>query len=216
MNDEGDLVFEDIEDHRADPFETLATRELRATLDALLSKLGGKPEQVLRMRFGLDLDDPLTLEEVGLQFDLTRERIRQIESKALKRLDQRLHREALRGWVREQEPDEDPSAGEIGAPDASDHGRASLAASSEQAVEPTRRSAIRRNRSGDQGRQPSAIDRLIAQAVELGIAVEDNQGGGDRSTWVNLIEVNDAPTRALVRKLIAIGFEYWPGKGYWR
>lgn len=216
MDDEGDLVFESIEDHRADPFETLAARELRATLDALLSKVGGKPERVLRMRFGLQLEDPLTLEEVGLQFGLTRERIRQIESKALKRLDRRLHRKMLRGWLREEEPEETPPAEEVGEPDTGDHGQASRAASSERAVEAARKPAAGRSNTPDHNRQSSAVDRLIAQAVDLGIAVDDDQSGGTRSTWVNMTEAHDAPTRALVSKLIAIGFEYWPGKGYWR
>ena len=216
MDDEGDLVFESIEDHRADPFETLAARELRATLDALLSKLGGKPERVLRMRFGLGLDDPLTLEEVGLQFGLTRERIRQIESKALKRLDHRLHRKMLRGWLREEGPEETLPAEVVGEPDTGDHGQASRAASSERAVEAARKPAAGRSNTPDHNRQSSAVDRLIAQAVDLGIAVDDDQSGGTRSTWVNMTESHDAPTRALVCKLIAMGFEYWPGKGYWR
>lgn len=215
-DDDGDLVFECIEDHRPDPFETLAAKELRSTLEVLLSKLGEKPERVLRMRFGLGVDDPLTLEEVGLQFDVTRERIRQIESKALKRLDQRLHREMLLGWLREEEPEEQPSADEAEEPGANDEDQAQQTTSSAPAVEPTRKLAARPSDERGQSQQPSAIDRLIAQAVDLGISVDDHRSGGNRSTWVNMTEARDAPTRALVRKLIAMGFEYWPGKGYWR
>lgn len=88
--------------------------------------------------------------------------------------------------------------------------------SSAPAAEPARKSAARPSKERGQSQQPSAIDRLIAQAVDLGISVEDDRSGGNRSTWVNMTEARDAPTRALVRKLIAIGFEYWPGKGYWR
>lgn len=207
VDDEGDLVFEAIEDHHADPFETLARRELRATLDAFLSKLGGKPERVLRMRFGLGLDDPCTLEEVGLQFDLTRERIRQIESKALKRLDRRLHRKMLRGWLHEKDPE-----GAL----PNDEGEETDTSESRQVSTAAKKPAPRRSTAPDQSGQPSAIDLLIAQAVDLGIPVEDDQSGGTRSTWVNLTEAHNAVTRALVRKLIAMGFEYWPGRGYWR
>jgi RNA polymerase primary sigma factor len=215
VDDEGDLIFESIEDHHADPFETLATRELCATLDTLLSKLGGKPERVLRMRFGLGLDDPRTLEEVGLQFCLTRERIRQIESKALKRLDRRLHREMLRGWLREKDPGEALPNNEGEETDTSESRQASRGTSSAQGEE-AENPAPRRSTAPDQSRQPSAIDMLIAQAVDLGISVEDDQSGGTRSTWVNMTEAHTAVTRALVRKLVAVGFEYWPGKGYWR
>ena len=105
---------------------------------------------------------------------------------------------------------------EVGEPDTGDHGQASRDASSEQAIEAARKPAARRSNTQDHNRQPSAVDQLIAQAVELGIAVEDDQSGGTRSTWVNMTEAHDAPTRALLRKLIAMGFEYWPGKGYWR
>jgi RNA polymerase primary sigma factor len=181
VDDEGDLIFESIEDHHADPFETLATREFRATLEALLSKLGGKPERVLRMRFGLGLDDPCTLEEVGLQFGLTRERIRQIESQALKRLDRRLHRKMLRGWLREKDPGEALPNDEGEETDTSESRQASRGTSSAQ-VEEAENPAPRRSTAPDQSRQPSAIDILIAQAVDLGISVEDDQSGGARST----------------------------------
>ena len=129
---DSDSIVERIEDPHADPFEAVAARELRATLEAMLSKLGGKPERVLRMRFGLALGlcDPLTLEEIGLQFDLTRERIRQIESKALKRLDQQCHREMLRGWVREAESDKKKSSGANEVPDEDYEDEAPKAASS--------------------------------------------------------------------------------------
>ena len=60
------------------------------------------------------------------------------------------------------------------------------------------------------------MDRLLAEAAELGIPIENDRGGESGSTWVNLIEASDARTRALLRKLVAHGFEYWPGKGYWR
>ena len=218
VDSDGDSIVERIEDPHADPFEIVAARELRATLETMLSKLGGKPERVLRMRFGLalGLDDPLTLEEIGLQFDLTRERIRQIESKALKRLDQRRHREMLHGWVRGAESDKKASSGENEAPDENDEGEAPKAASLKSVAEAASKTQPRPSVYGGQSQQPSAIDRLLAQATELSIPVEDDRSGGSGSAWVSVIEAHDAPTRALVRKLIAQGFEYWPGKGYWK
>ena len=55
---------------------------------AILSKLTAREAKILRERFGISLDSDLTLEEIGKQFDVTRERIRKIEEKALKKLRQ--------------------------------------------------------------------------------------------------------------------------------
>ena len=59
---------------------------LREKIDEALSALTARERDVLKMRFGLDDGYPHTLEEVGRHFQVTRERIRQIEAKALKKL----------------------------------------------------------------------------------------------------------------------------------
>ena len=61
---------------------------LRERVDEVLAGLSPREARVLRLRFGLGQDRPYTLEEVGQKFGLTRERIRQIEGKALRRLRQ--------------------------------------------------------------------------------------------------------------------------------
>ena len=67
--------------------ETAAEQsELRRELDLVLSSLTEKEERIIRMRFGLDDNRARTLEEVGAEFGVTRERIRQIEAKALRKL----------------------------------------------------------------------------------------------------------------------------------
>ena len=68
------------------PANQTSYKILREQLDVVLSTLPPREREVLRMRFGLDDGYSLTLEEVGLYFDVTRERIRQIEAKALRRL----------------------------------------------------------------------------------------------------------------------------------
>jgi RNA polymerase primary sigma factor len=68
------------------PDEALGDRELSRETRDLLKLLSPREEQVLRMRFGIDSPGDLTLEEVGKSFELTRERIRQIETKALRKL----------------------------------------------------------------------------------------------------------------------------------
>jgi RNA polymerase primary sigma factor len=69
-----------------DPFDVLAAKELHQILDVKLNKLGLKVGQILRMRYGFDGIDDFTLDDIGKRFELTRERIRQIESKALRKL----------------------------------------------------------------------------------------------------------------------------------
>ena len=59
---------------------------LRDSVTKILASLTPREERVLRMRFGLGMSTDHTLEEVGQQFNVTRERIRQIEAKALKKL----------------------------------------------------------------------------------------------------------------------------------
>jgi RNA polymerase primary sigma factor len=76
-----------VEDHEAiSPAEAASNLILREQIEDVLAKLTPREREVLKMRFGLDDGYPRTLEEVGRHFKVTRERIRQIESKALKKL----------------------------------------------------------------------------------------------------------------------------------
>ena len=70
-----DVVMHEVEQHN-----------LREKIEELLTGLSDQEQKVLRMRFGLDDDDPKTLEEIGRVFGVTRERIRQIEAKAIRKL----------------------------------------------------------------------------------------------------------------------------------
>jgi RNA polymerase primary sigma factor len=69
----------------------------------MLSALTPREAKVLRMRFGINMNTDHTLEEVGKQFDVTRERIRQIEAKALRKLRHPSRSEQLRSFLEEQE-----------------------------------------------------------------------------------------------------------------
>jgi RNA polymerase primary sigma factor len=85
--DGGATVGDFVEDYSfPSPDEALGDRELSHEARELLKLLSPREEQVLRMRFGIDSPGDLTLEEVGKSFELTRERIRQIETKALRKL----------------------------------------------------------------------------------------------------------------------------------
>lgn len=72
--------------HALDPYEYTAKMKLREELDSVLGTLTPREARVLRLRFGLIDGRQRTLEEVGKEFNVTRERIRQIEAKALRKL----------------------------------------------------------------------------------------------------------------------------------
>lgn len=86
-DDEDSNIGDFIEDtNLSSPVETTTKESLRETTGDLLSNLSPREAKVLKMRFGIDMNTDHTLEEVGRQFDVTRERIRQIEAKALRKL----------------------------------------------------------------------------------------------------------------------------------
>ena len=101
IGEEGDSNLGDfIEDTAApQPAEKAEQSMIREQLMQVLSTLTPREEMVIRMRYGLDDNRQRTLEEVGQAFGVTRERIRQIEAKALRKLRQPKRKEKLRGCV---------------------------------------------------------------------------------------------------------------------
>lgn len=88
LREDGDAELGDVvEDRSAEsPFEVAATSLLPVEIARLLAPLDEREREILRLRFGLDRGEPRTLEEVGEHFNLTRERIRQIEARAMSKL----------------------------------------------------------------------------------------------------------------------------------
>ena len=84
------------------PIESATGESLRESTREILSTLTPREAKVLRMRFGIDMNTDHTLEEVGKQFDVTRERIRQIEAKALRKLRHPSRAEHLRSFIGEE------------------------------------------------------------------------------------------------------------------
>ncbi|MFN7096145.1 MAG: RNA polymerase sigma factor RpoD [Gammaproteobacteria bacterium] len=80
------------------PLEAATIEGLREAMQRVLSSLTAREAKVLRMRFGIDMNTDHTLEEVGKQFDVTRERIRQIEAKALRKLRHPSRSQELQGF----------------------------------------------------------------------------------------------------------------------
>ena len=86
-DDEDSSLGDFIEDTTIDsPIDSATMESLRGATNDVLAGLTAREAKVLRMRFGIDMNTDHTLEEVGKQFDVTRERIRQIEAKALRKL----------------------------------------------------------------------------------------------------------------------------------
>ena len=88
LREDGDAELGDVvEDRSAEsPFEVASTALLPSEITRLLSPLDEREREILRLRFGLDRGEARTLEEVGEHFNLTRERIRQIEARAMSKL----------------------------------------------------------------------------------------------------------------------------------
>ena len=83
------------------PADAATAESLKAATKEVLAGLTAREAKVLRMRFGIDMNTDHTLEEVGKQFDVTRERIRQIEAKALRKLRHPSRSEVLRSFLDE-------------------------------------------------------------------------------------------------------------------
>jgi RNA polymerase primary sigma factor len=99
-DDEDSHLGDFIEDTSvASPIDQATSESLRETTHSVLAQLTPREAKVLRMRFGIDMNTDHTLEEVGKQFDVTRERIRQIEAKALRKLRHPSRSEQLRSFL---------------------------------------------------------------------------------------------------------------------
>jgi len=81
------------------PLDSAIQENLKETTTRVLSSLTPREERVLRMRFGIGMNTDHTLEEVGQQFSVTRERIRQIEAKALRKLKHPSRSRKLRSFL---------------------------------------------------------------------------------------------------------------------
>ena len=88
LREDGDADLGDVvaDANATSPFDHAAEALLPAEITRLLAPLDDREATILRLRFGLDRGEPRTLEEVGEHFHLTRERIRQIEAKAMSKL----------------------------------------------------------------------------------------------------------------------------------
>ncbi len=104
-DDEDSHLGDFIEDSNIEsPMENATNIGLREAVNSVLAGLTPREAKVLRMRFGIDMNTDHTLEEVGKQFDVTRERIRQIEAKALRKLRHPSRADIMRSFLDSDNP----------------------------------------------------------------------------------------------------------------
>ncbi len=101
VGDEDDSMLGDFiaDTSQPSPIEAASRELLKENIEEVLATLTDREARVLRMRFGLDGKNPMTLEEVGREFGVTRERIRQIEAKALRKLKHPSRRKKLQDYL---------------------------------------------------------------------------------------------------------------------
>lgn len=201
-----------------DPADVVDQIQLSQAVDRYISSLSTKDrkaERILRMRFGIGISEALTLDEIGKRFNVTRERIRQIEAKALRTLKYPGRSVPFERMALGSPPGESLFATRAHDPEFGDETDATNSAS--RPATQKRPSALQQPSESTEpagSSYPPAFDCLLAQAIELGIPVDD-----DRETsgniWVELPEPLDNTHRQLVQKLLESGFAFWPGKGYW-
>ena len=98
-----------LEDGHATPEQALTKTELHDDLEALLEELSGREAEVIRLRFGLENDTPQTLSQIGEDLHLSRERVRQIETRALLKLRQPQRRCRVHDYLLNIDGDSAPS-----------------------------------------------------------------------------------------------------------
>lgn len=200
-----------------DPMEIITDAQLTDLVDDVLNKLTNQEQLVLRLHFGVDIHDSMTLAEIGTRLELTRERIRQIETAGLRNAKQVLlqnkDQQGICGASSQRQKKDlvltrDSGKGldtkmRIAKPVASEpkfHTHLPVVERVERRI----------------GVVPTALEKLLSHVRAIGFEVEERLDDPDRRIWVRITETPDNHSRKIVRKLIDFGFEFWPGKGYWR
>lgn len=100
LGTEGDGAFHtvSVEDRPSEPTQEMSRQHLRERIDAVMSRLTDRERKILDLRYGLNNGEPHTLQEVGHIMQVTRERVRQIEAKAVRKLQSRGCCEGLMGY----------------------------------------------------------------------------------------------------------------------
>lgn len=189
----------------ADPSAQADRVALIAALERMMLELDPRQAEVIAFRFGLDGGDQRTLEEIGGHYGVTRERIRQIEASALKKLAHPIRSDILRDFLggstvarrRHAEPPEE-NLDEALVPQSKGRPRKSFVADSD--APPVERQSL------------GGTDMLVERVRATGAFVEDGRSNG--SEIVVRLRWEGTQTRALIRALLNHGFRPYPGMEY--
>lgn len=216
-----------------DPMDIAIDRDLSVVIQKVLGTFKLKDENIIRMRFGIGVPEPMTLDEIGIRLGLTRERIRQIESKAIRhmkhpgRVDALLT--ALNGPNPPERPKEDDEC-ESRSYDAVDEAQVQELHEAVAVRSPRKNGAI--SPSGKMSvscLQANAtestacifanndhLQKLLDEAEGFGVTISFDQYSTKDSIWVDVSKAHTTPSQTWIRKMMDSGFKLWPGKGYWR
>lgn len=206
-------------DAPTDPFDVVAATEVAKLVADTVWALPKKQAQIIALRYGIGVPDAMTLEQVGVTFDLTRERIRQIESKALRKLAsahaaQRLARAIAHSSADKKAGATDSPRGIEDERDADDENANepwdNKAAPPSQDCGNMDRVSIRdipmTGDPSDPAALPSSIRRLLDTARGLGFSVDVQALVGGARILVADAPVLDRTSRKMVRELLQMGF----------
>lgn len=217
-------------DAQPDPMDVASDKEIVALISTRLSSFKRRMEAIVRMRGGIGLNEAQTLEQVGVAFGLTRERVRQIEAKTMRVLGSVRSREQLAVATGRPLP-KNPEAlydlpedvDELDGKDASAMERAQPAKAAKAAKAPGKKKEKPVVRdvefAGDPSSPdalPSSIRRILDSARALGIEVDVQVDGPRARILVAEIPSMDRDSRKLVRDMLQMGFVREQGKGYRR
>ncbi len=230
------LIAMDVRDEYTspDPMDIVSDRDLTKMVHKILGTLKLKDENILRMRFGIGEADVMTLDEIGTRMGVTRERIRQIESKAIRHLKHPGRLDALLAALNGPNPPGRPESDEDKDDDAScaPVNAAQLKKLADAvAAKPARPNTLKNlagpveistlnndpNKTTTCPLQVSVpVQKLLDSATVLGATVKVERNGTENVIWIDFSNTPLTPPRPLVRKLVDQGFKFWLGKGFWR
>ncbi|HEY9010159.1 MAG TPA: sigma-70 family RNA polymerase sigma factor, partial [Devosia sp.] len=199
---------------QSDPVESLIARARVESARRVIADLDSRSAKVINLRFGIGMDSDYTLEEVGIMFNVTRERIRQIEAKALRRLAHPSRRNILEGAPALTRSQDAADADDEGSGDRPSGDQARRAVG--EASRP--REPLSASREGRKASLPrtSPLQRVLDEAAKLGFASRKAGEGELGELRIDVEEDGGRRTRKLVRNLLEMGFKHEVGKGYWR
>ena len=192
-----------------DPIDIVFKSELKAVIDKILASLGDQEEQILRLRYGVGVEDSLTLEKIGQLHGMTRERIRQIEAKIIQRLRRLDGIDYFINSVRKcNSPAKEQRNTQLTQEDKINISEV-----------PSKNNNITTTHLKIESlptEELISVDNLLLQAKELNIAIDDDRGGSSGKVWIKCFEMIDIQHYKLIRRLLFSGFKFSEGEGYWR